>query len=148
LADATRPGRARSAWRLVAPGAIAAALLGTFLTWTRDGAVHLAGTDGPNNGWLVVIVSLFAIGWARSMGRGSWVGVVGVLGSALVLGWTAVENWLDSRAVFGATAGLGLLLVLAAGIALAASAVKHAVELRMDGRAPERDAPAGLARPR
>jgi hypothetical protein len=122
---------------------------GTFLTWTSDGPVHLDGIDGPNNGWLVVIVSAFAIGWTRAMARGSWFGVAGVLGSAGVIAWTAAATWLDSRAVFGATASFGLFLVLAASVALAASAVLHAVGLRRDvGAPPDRDATAGLARPR
>jgi hypothetical protein len=97
--------------------------------------VRLNGTQGPNNGWLVLIVAAFALGWARSMNRGSWVGVVGVLGAAIVIAWTAVENWLDSRAVFGATASFGLVLVLAASVALGAAAVTRGVELAQRSRA-------------
>jgi hypothetical protein len=104
-------------------------VLGVGLTWTSDGPVHLDGTDGPNNGWLIVIVTAFAIGWMRSMARGSWVGVAGVLGTAVVIAWTAGENWLDSRAVYGSRASFGLLLVVAASIALAASAAMRAAEL-------------------
>ena len=112
-----------SATRLVAWVAIAAAAIGVFLTWTSDGPVSLDGTQGPNNGWLVLIVAAFALGWARSMARGSWIGVIGVLGASVVMGWTAIENWLDSRDVFGATASFGLLLVVAASVALAGAAV-------------------------
>jgi hypothetical protein len=148
LADATRLGRARSARRLVAPAAIAAATLGAFLTWTSDGDVRLGGTDGPNNGWLIVIVAAFATGWARPMARGSWIGVAGVLGSAVVIAWTAVHNWLDSRAVYGASARLGLLLVVAASIALALSAILRAVELWTVRRGAERDTPDRRAQPR
>jgi hypothetical protein len=83
----------------------------------------------------VLIVAAFALGWARSMNRGSWVGVVGVLGAAIVIAWTAVENWLDSRAVFGATASFGLVLVLAASVALGAAAVTRGVELAQRSRA-------------
>jgi hypothetical protein len=83
----------------------------------------------------VLIVAAFALGWARSMNRGSWVGVVGVLGAAIVIAWTAVENWLDSRAVFGATASLGLVLVLAASVALGAAAVTRGLELARRSRA-------------
>ena len=43
----------------------------------------------------------------------SWVGVIGVLGVGAVIGWTAVENWLDDRAIFEASAAPGLVLVLA-----------------------------------
>ena len=108
---------------------IVGAVFGVLLTWTSDGPVDLDGTQGPNNGWLIVIVSAFALAWLRSMERGSWVGVIGVLGSALVIVWTATENWVDSRAVVGASASFGLLLVLAAGLALGCSAVVRAVEL-------------------
>lgn len=91
--------------------------------------MRLDGIQGPNNGWLVLIVAAFALGWARSMNRGSWIGVVGVLGVAIVIAWTAIENWLDSRAVYGATASFGLLLVLAASIALATAALARASAL-------------------
>ena len=111
----------------VARIAIAVAIIGVFLPWTNDGPVRLDGTQGPNNGWLVVIVALLALAWVRPMARGSWVGVAGVLGSALVIGWTALENWLDARGVFEGTVGFGLLLVIAASVALAAASVSRKV---------------------
>jgi hypothetical protein len=91
--------------------------------------------QGPNNGLLVLIVAALALGWARSMNRGSWVGVVGVLGAAIVIAWTAVENWLDSRAVFGATASFGLVLLVAASLALGAAAVTRGLGLAQRSRA-------------
>jgi hypothetical protein len=54
--------------------AIAGAAIGVLLTWTSDGPVRLDGMQGPNNGWLVLIVAAFAVGWTRSMLRGSWAG--------------------------------------------------------------------------
>jgi hypothetical protein len=45
-----------------------------------------------------------------------------------VIGWTAAENWLDSRAVDDASARAGLLLVLGAAVALAVAAVLSALE--------------------
>jgi hypothetical protein len=107
--------------------AVVAAALGAFLPWTSDGPVRLDGIEGPNNGWLVVIVAAFAAGWIRSMQRGSWLGVIGVLGAAVVIGGTALESWLGDRAVTGARPAFGLVLVLAASVALAASAVGCAV---------------------
>ena len=89
----------------------------------------LNGTQGPNNGWLVLIVSAFALGWTRSMARGSWVGVVGVLGASVVMGWTALENWLDSRDVLGASASYGLLVVVAASVVLGSAAIARGAEL-------------------
>ena len=114
--------------RWVASSAVAVAVLGVFLTWT-SGATSLDGTQGPNNGWLVAIVGAFALGWIRPMARGSWVGVVGVLGASLVMLWTVVENWLDNRDVLEGTAGLGAILVFVAAVALAASAVVRGVHL-------------------
>lgn len=118
--DATRRGR-------VARIAIAGAVVGVFLPWTHDGPVRLDGTQGPNNGWLVVIVALLALAWVRPMARGSWVGVAGVLGAALVIAATALENWLDGRRVLEGTVGFGLLLVIAAGVVLAATATSTLV---------------------
>jgi hypothetical protein len=115
--------------RPVAWTAIAATAVGVFLTWTSDEPVRLDGTQGPNNGWLVLIVAAFALGWTRSINRASWFGVVGVLGSSIVIAWTAVENWLDNGAVFDATASYGLILVIAASVALAAVAVVAALKL-------------------
>ena len=109
--------------------AIAAAVIGVFSTWTDDGPVTLNGTQGPNNGWLVLIVAAFALGWTRSMARGSWVGVVGILGCSVVMGWTAVDNWVESRDVLGASASYGLILVVAASVALGGVAVVRGVEL-------------------
>src|SRR4051812_23349960 len=40
---------------LVAGGAVLAVLVGVFSTWASYGPVSLNGTQGPNNGWLVVI---------------------------------------------------------------------------------------------
>jgi hypothetical protein len=91
--------------------------------------VSLNATQGPNNGWLVLIVAAFALGWIPSMARDSWTGVIGVLGASVVMGWTAIENWRDSRDVFGATASYGLLLVVAASVALAGAAVARGAEL-------------------
>lgn len=112
-------------------------MLGVFLTWTSVGSGRLDGTQGPNNGWLVVIVGAFALGWIRPMGRGSWVGVAGVLGAAVVMFWTTLENWLDNRDVLEGTAGLGTILVLVAAVALGASAVVRGVRrARQSARRP------------
>jgi hypothetical protein len=97
--------------------------------------VLLNGGQGPNNGWLVLLVAAFALGWTRPMNRGSWIGVVGVLGASIVMASTVVENVLDSRHVLGATASYGSLLVLVASVALAAHAVTRGVELAHSGRA-------------
>ena len=118
--------------RLVAWIAIAGILVGVFSTWTTTGATTLNGIQGPNDGWLVVIVSCFAIVWLRVMERRSWtgaIGVLGVLGVAIVVCWTAIEDWHDNRDVFDASAGHGLWLVVAGGVVLAAVAVLRGIGL-------------------
>lgn len=100
-----------------------------FGTWTNDSPVSLNGTQGPHDGWLVVILAVPALLWSRSMARGSWIGVVGVLGTSLVTGWTALSSWRDSRDVLGASVGYGILLVIAASLVLAAAGVVRGLEL-------------------
>ncbi len=109
-------------------------VLGVFLTRTSDEPVTLNGTQGPNDGCLAVIVAALALGWTRSLRRGSWIGIVGVLGAAAVVAWTAVENWLDNRATLDATASYGLVVVVAASFFLAASAVATAVQRTRHGQ--------------
>jgi membrane-bound ClpP family serine protease len=118
-------------WRLASRAAVASVLVGVFLTWIADGPVRLDGTQGPNNGWLALIMAGLALLWIRMLG--SWVGVIGVLGSGLVIFWTALENWLDSRATIGASAAPGLALVLAGSAVLSAAAVVGAVQLARGG---------------
>ena len=127
--DATRRATGRSWTQVIPPIAIAVAVVGVFCTWTNDGPVSLNGTQGPHDGWLVVIIAVPALFWARSLARGTWVGVIGTLGSAAVIGWTALASWRDSRDVLGASVGYGLLLVLGASIALAAAGIARGLEL-------------------
>jgi hypothetical protein len=123
-------------WLQVAPPvAIGIAVVGVFCTWTKDGPVTLNGTQGSHDGWLVVLVAVPAFLWARSLARGTWVGVIGVLGSAAVMGWTALASWRDSRDVLGASVGYGLILVLGASLTLAAAAVARGLELLQARRA-------------
>ena len=112
--------------------AVAAVLVGVFVTWLADGPMRLDGTQGPNDGWLAAIVAGLALLWIRMLG--SWPGVIGVLGSGLVIGWTALDDWLDARAVIGASPRLGLALVLAGSVALTAVAIVQAVELARELR--------------
>jgi hypothetical protein len=102
---------------------LAISVIGIFLPWASGNAVRLDGTEGPNNGWLVLIVAVLALGWVRSMARGSWIGVLGILGAGIVIGWTAIENWLDNRQVLDAGISYGLLIVVAASVVLVGTAV-------------------------
>jgi hypothetical protein len=128
-AEATRRGVAIRRLSLFTWTAIAAILVGVFSTWLTDGPVTLNGTQGPNNGWLVVLIAVPTIAWARMMERGSWVGAVGVLGASLVFGWTAIENWREGGDAFGASVSYGLLVVIASSIVLGGTAVVRGVEL-------------------
>ena len=119
--------------------AIAAVVVGVFCTWLAEGDLTLNGIEGPNNGWLCILLAGAAFLWTRMMERGSWVGVVGVLASALVIGWTAAANWHDARDVLDAGVSYGLLLVLVASAVLVAAAAVRAVSLLRD--------PARRARP-
>ena len=119
----------RKRLRVVVWIALAAVVVGVFSTWTKDGAVTLNGIQGPNDGWLVLILVVPALLWARMTERGSWVGIVGLLGASLVMFWTAIEDWRDGRDVLGASVGYGLLLVVAGSLVLAVIAVAGAVEL-------------------
>ena len=112
--------------------AVAAVLVGVFVTWVADGPIRLDGTQGPNDGWLAAIVAGLALLWIRMLG--SWPGVIGVLASGLVNGWTALDDWLDARAVIGASPRLGLVLVLAGSVALTVVAIVQAVELARELR--------------
>jgi cardiolipin synthase A/B len=100
-----------------------------FATWTSAGPVSLNGTQGPNDGWLVLIALAFALGCLRSLAHGWWLGVAGVAGASLVVGWVAIEDWLENRDALDADPGYGLFLVLAASLALAAAAVVRGVQL-------------------
>ena len=94
MGDPTQRGDDTVRLRLVCRIAVAAVLLGVFVTWVADGPVRLDGTQGPNNGWLAAILA-----------------------------------WLDARAILGASAAPGLLLVLAGSAVLTAVSLVRAVEL-------------------
>ena len=114
---------------------LAIGTVGVFLRWTTDAPVAVDGTEGPNNGWLVLLMVAFAAGWTRSLLRGSRTAVVAVTGAAVVIAWTAVENWRDGRLAMDAGASYGLLLVIGASVLLASGAVLAAV--RSIDRTPE-----------
>lgn len=112
--------------------AIGAVLVGVFSTWTTTGSVTLNGTEGPNNGWLLVVLAAPTVWWARMMERGSWsgaIGVIGVLGASIVMCWTAIESWADNRNVLDASVGHGLLIVIGASLVLAVLALLRGIEL-------------------
>jgi len=116
----------------VAPRIAVGVVVGVFCTWLVAGGLTLNGIEGPNNGWLCVLLAGPVALWARMMERGSWVGVVGVLAGALVIGGTAAQGWLDARRVLDAHVSYGLLLVLAACATLVGAALFRGVSLLRD----------------
>jgi hypothetical protein len=127
------PARSRPHFlRLVTWIALGLVVIGVFSTWATAGSVTLNGTEGPNNGWLIVVLAVPVLFWSRMMERDSWtgwIGTAGVLGASLVIVWTAVENWSDNREILDASVGHGLVLVVAAGAALALAAAFRGIEL-------------------
>ena len=114
--------------------ALAAVVVGVLSTWTKDGVVTLNGIQGSNDGWLVLILVVPALLWWRMAERGSWVGVVGLLGASLVICWTAIDDWRDGRDALGAAVGYGLLLVLAGSLVLVVTAARCAFDLFASSR--------------
>jgi hypothetical protein len=108
--------------------AIAAAIIGAFGTWRNTDAGSLDGLQGPHNGWLVVVFALIALSAVPAMSRGSWPALVAVLGSTVVMIFTAVENVVDDGSVLGGSSGWGVWLTLAASTLLAGAAVATVVE--------------------
>ena len=103
------------------------AIVGVFGTWRDAGAVSLDGVEGPNNGWLVIIFGLIALAGVGALSRGSWLGIVTVLGSAAVMIATAGQDVASGDNVLGGSSGWGVWLTVAAAVVLAGAGVLVAV---------------------
>lgn len=103
--------------------AIVLAVVGVFGTWRDTGTVSLDGVQGPHNGWLVIIFALIALAGVGALSRGSWLGIVTVLGAAAVMFLTAVEDVVHDDAVLGGRPGWGVWMAVAASAVLAGAAV-------------------------
>ena len=108
--------------------AIPLAIAGVFGTWRTQDGVSLNGVEGPHNGWLVVIFALIALAGVRALGRGSWLGVITVLGCAAVMLFAAIETMVADGDAYGGRSGWGVWLTLAATVVLAACALTVAVQ--------------------
>jgi hypothetical protein len=128
----------RVAW--ICRAAIVLAMVGVFGTWRVAGAVSLDGFEGPHNGWLVIIFGLIALAGVGALARGSWFGIVTVLGAAAVMISAAVKNVVDDGSVLGGHSGWGVWLTLAASVVLAGAAISAAVWRIRPARAVPRDA--------
>jgi hypothetical protein len=107
--------------------AVAVAIAGVFGTWRNAGNVSLDGFEGPHNGWLVIIFGLIALTGVRALTRGSWFGVITVIGCAAVMVFAAVQDIVDDGAALGGSSGWGVWLTVAASGLLGASAALVAV---------------------
>jgi len=99
------------------------AIVGVFGTWRNADPVSLDGVEGPHNGWLVIIFGLIALAGVGALARGSWLGIVTVLGSAAIMTWTGVDAIAGDGSTLGGSAGWGVWLTVVASAFLAAAAV-------------------------
>ena len=135
-----RIGDRSGAW--ICRAAIVLAIVGVFGTWRSAGPVSLNGVEGPHNGWLVIIFGLIALAGVGALSRGSWLGIVTVLGCGAVMIFTAVENVVDDNAVIGGRSGWGVWLTIAASAVLAGAALLGVAQrLRGSMRAGPRTSP-------
>jgi hypothetical protein len=95
------------------------AIVGVFGAWRNTGPLSLDGVEGPHNGWLVIIFGLIALAGVGALARGSWFGIVLVLG--------AVDAVANDGSVLGGRSGWGVWLTVAASAALAVAAVLAAI---------------------
>jgi hypothetical protein len=109
-----------------ARAAIVFAVAGVFGTWRSSGPVSLDGFQGPHNGWLVIVFGLIALLGVGPAARGSWVGILLVLGCGAAMTYGAVESLADDGSVLGGSSGWGVWLTTAASVALALAAVAAA----------------------
>lgn len=104
------------------------AVVGVFGTWRSSGAVSLDGFQGPNNGWLVIVFGLIALAGVGAAARGSWIGIVLVVGCSAAMTYGAVRSLVDDGSVIGGSSGWGIWLTMVASVALPVCAVLGAVQ--------------------
>jgi len=121
----------RLAW--ASRAAILLAIVGVFGTWRTSGAVSLDGFEGPHNGWLVIVFGLIALAGVGAAARGSWIGVVLVLGCAAAMIYGAATSLADDGSVLGGSSGWGVWLTVVASAGLAGTALVGALG-RLGGR--------------
>ena len=93
--------------------AILLAIVGVFGTWRTAGPVSLNGLEGPHNGWMVIIFALISLAGVGAPSRGSWLGIVTVLGCAAAMIFARSRTLLDDNAVLGGSSGWGVWLTIA-----------------------------------
>jgi hypothetical protein len=104
-------------------------LIGAFGPWVKALGMSVSGTDGSNDGWLVVGVVVvggaLVAGTRRYRAAGIWALLAGLAGAAVTLyDRHDVQNRIKSAGAFAqsvASVGWGLNLALIASISLAAA---------------------------
>jgi hypothetical protein len=131
--EPVQPGDPRLAW--LCRATIVLAVVGVFGTWRTSGPVSLNGFEGPHNGWEVIIFGLIALIGVGAAARGSWPGIVLVLGCGVVMAYGALSSVVDGGDVIGGNTGWGVWVSAAASVLLAVAAVAAAAG-RLSGRRP------------
>lgn len=114
-------------WWVVVSGALM--IIGAFGPWATVLAISIGGTDGSNDGWLVVAAAGIGGGLAyamrRSRGSGAWALVGGIAGLAVTAyDRSHIQNAISQGGAFAqalGNVGWGLNLALIASISMALS---------------------------
>jgi len=133
-----------SGWFWIATAGVAAMVVGSFGPWAKAFAFTVSGTDGSNDGWLVVagaVLAALAL-WAYSRSTTRWLPIVNVLvgaaGTAITLyDRHEITTADDDAGIFNGVVqvGWGLNLALAGSVAVAVASIALAAAGRVHGDA-------------
>ena len=124
-------------------------LIGAFGPWVTVLAISVAGTDGSNDGWLVVASAGIGGGLCYAMRRSRVAGVWALVGGIVGIAVTAydrgnVQNAINGGGVFGrslAHVGWGLNLALLASISMGLAGLVALIQARSAPTAAPSSAP-------
>lgn len=141
----------RVQWWVLGSGALM--LIGAFGPWASVLAMSVGGTDGSNDGWLVVAAAVIGGGLCYVARRGRWAGVWallgGVVGSAVtVYDRGNVQDAIDRGGAFAQAlvhVGWGLNLALIASLSMALAGVVALVQGRSEAPGSATSPPAGIS---
>ena len=137
----------RVQWWVLGSGVLM--VVGAFGPWATVFQVSIRGTDGSNDGWLVVAVAAIGGGLYYVLRRRSDAGVWPLLAGLAGLAVTVVDR--QDLTILGFAGvvhvGWGLNLALAASISMALAGVFALVRARRSAPAPTSTAPTEQAEP-